>query len=366
MDINLPLSPPVNNNIQISLHDRLDAVVFEKIRVANTQLDTRLTLQEKIINKYRKDAEKTHAHQAQVLKREVKKIRQKKPDYVFDDSDVSSSRSRQMTEGSRQRCLSEPSNLCYCRRYYAHHFNVRDTTRDEKKQNNSKKAEPVDFFNLKLRLYFLNVMNKEYENTKLRHSDGDEYLQHVKEHGFEPFGSSKPLQDSKLQDSFDRSRNSRFFSQTSLDYESDDVFESSHDSFKGLRVKREQAEREKPTELLSSLQESDTELQEIKEATEGQTNNLYEQDNVTVDCSGKKNGQTDANESNICEQSLDNHLPKLNVSLTDVRRNQRRKGNRKVKRRSFIGSGSEAEKEYNESERRKSKHAFEKIFAGLL
>lgn len=340
MDINLPLSPPVNNSIQISLNDRLDAITFEKIRVANTQLDTRLSIQEKIINKYRKDVERTHVQQAQRLKREVKKIRQKKPDYVYDDSEISTTKSRQSSETGRQRCHSEPSKLCYCRRYYSHHYNVRDPTRDDKKNKESKKTGPEDFFNLKLRLYFVNVMSKAYVKTKVTDDVEEDYLQHYHHQECDHYERSKHTSDSQLYSSLNRSRNSRFFTQASLDYESDDVFETSYKNFKdaGNKGECQATEASKADDSLSSVAECDKEISESADDRKG-----------------------DSHEGDCLEHRRE-RLPKL--TSTDIKLRKHR--NRKIKRRSFIGSGSDAEIQHNENERRKSKHAFEKIFAGLL
>ena len=159
MEINLPIDPPVNNNIQSTVYDKLDQIAFERIRVANNQLDTRLTIQEKILNKHRKDVERVHTHQAERLKREVRKIRQKKPDYVYDDSDVSTSRSRAPVDTGRKRCMSEPPcNLSYCRRYYAHHYNIGSDKKTETEEATGPPKKRNDFFNTAFRLYFINIM----------------------------------------------------------------------------------------------------------------------------------------------------------------------------------------------------------------
>ncbi|XP_053379294.1 uncharacterized protein LOC128548461 [Mercenaria mercenaria] len=319
MDINLPMSAPVNNNIQSSLCDRLDAIVFEKIRVANTQLDTRLSIQEKIINKYRQDVEKIHAHQAQRLKREVKKIRKKKPDYVLDDSDINTSRSRNTTETGRQRCLSEPSSLSYCRRYYSHHYNVKDTSREDKKHTDAKKSSDNDFFNMKLRLYYVNMMNNVHQKTHLEHDTPSEYR----------------LSNTDHPDNFDRSRHTPNVTQTSIDEEKDDVFAESHNSFRTV----------KETYVFDQINEKDQQvLQECK-------NSGKHQEAGFINAAGLRNGEIKDGVANMS---------------WDRTRDQRRSKCRKAKRKSVIGSGSEEEMEYNEAERRKSKHAFEKIFAGLL
>lgn len=422
MDINLPLSPPVNNNIQTSIHDRLDAIVLERIRVANTQLDTRLSLQDKLIEKYRRDVEKVHTQQTRRLKREVKKIRQKKPNYIFDDSDISISKSRITAEGS-QRCLSEPpSNLSYCRRYYSHHYNVTDTSRVDKKAPSGKKTGSNDFFNLKMRMYFLNVMTHAYHNTHLQDDPPIEYR-----HSFRDTNTAD-------YNSLDQSRLSQFFAQTSIDEDNDSVFDNSHSNFKraeetsryklehrnnaeqavstdqyGDSVSRQQyhnsESRERQTDRVVRMCEhdGDNETATIDESKE----HMLVADNDNQNCRSHHNDEhvRVADHSSNAEYSNDSYVrtnrsdrdnnaeytqdsyvrinaadhgnnndrsrataseSRVNIPCIRLRGYQRRNRDRKGPRRSMSGSNSEDVNQQIEAEQRKSKHAFEKIFAGLV
>ncbi|XP_060586590.1 uncharacterized protein LOC132742258 [Ruditapes philippinarum] len=324
MDINLPMSPPVNNNIQSSLCDRLDAVVFEKMRVVNTQLDARLTLQEKIINKYRRDVEKIHARQTRKIKREVRQIRQKKPDYVCDDSDISTSRSQNTVGTSRQRCLSEPSNLSYCRRYYSHHFNVKEPEKEDKKDKDGKKQGPTDFFNMRMRLYFVNMMNNIRQRTHLHHDIPDDLS----------YTNRDRL------DSNDLNLHSHFLPKLP------------HNANANYDIHEEK-------EICGAQQDEPNEEITIHSVKEEDDENVFNEDDQITDFGGMPVlAKTDI----IHENPRDINA---NKSWDGNRRRHRSKGG-KSRRRSILGSGSEEEVVYNETERRKAKHAFEKIFAGLL
>lgn len=313
MDINLPVDPPVNNNIQSTVYDKLDQVAFERIRVANTLLDTRLSIQEKIINKYRKDVERVHAHQMQRLRREARKIREKKPNYVFDDSDISTSRSRAEDEIGRKRCLSEPpSNLSYCKRYYSHHYNLKydKDKRNEKEETSNPKKKGNDFFNLAFRLYFINMM-------KNGHGAGNT--------------ESEPLQSDDLGKSLDSSmmtsprrcpdigeRGYPYNAQSSVEEkeEEEDVFMASHTSL--------------PSNL-GSLRASDSTdcLADIQETSK----------------------ETQASETCKPERRME-------------RRERNSDGDQKIRRRKSMAT--ELDKANYSRGLRKTKNAFEKLFAGLL
>lgn len=158
MDVNLPLDPPVNNNLQATLYDKIDAITFEKIRVANTQLNSRLEIQERILNKYRKEAEKIHDNQYRKIHREFIKIHRKRPDYV-DDFEYGRTKHDSESKLSKARSLSETSDCSsYCRRYYSHHFHIKDREK-EKEGDLKKKRIENDYFNARLRCFFLNMVN---------------------------------------------------------------------------------------------------------------------------------------------------------------------------------------------------------------
>lgn len=303
MDINLPIDPPVNNNIQTNVYDKLDQVAFEKTRVANSQLDSRLSIQERIINKYRKDVERVHSHQMQRLRREAKKIREKRPDYVYDDSDTSTSRSRAAADLGRKRCLSEPpSNLSYCRRYYSHHFNLRDDTKTDKDDKASQQKGGNDYCNIALRLYFFNMMNtgKNHISSDLEPLDNEDLGKSL--------DSALPVLPSY--DSPKCQRSQSLNAQSSVDEsDHDDIFAASHNTFKST---------------LDTLKQKGSvdRLSELKET-------------VTV-----------------------------TSSTEDPEKDLRKKRNNKHKRRRSRATDVDIAK-YNTG-LTKTKHAFEKLFAGLL
>ena len=155
MDVNLPVNAPVNNSLQASLLNRIDAITFERIRVANSQLNSRLEIQEKILNKYRKDAEKLHDNQYRKIHKEFRKIRKKRPDYV-DDFEYGRTRHDSESKLSKPRSLSETSDCSYCTRYYSHHFNIKERPKNKEE---TKKPVENDYFNARLRCFFMNMVN---------------------------------------------------------------------------------------------------------------------------------------------------------------------------------------------------------------
>jgi hypothetical protein len=82
MDFNFPVSPPVNNLIVPDVYDRLDAAVTARTRVANRQLDTKLRMQERVIDKYRGDAEDNHKKEAMKVKEDMARFKVKLPDFM--------------------------------------------------------------------------------------------------------------------------------------------------------------------------------------------------------------------------------------------------------------------------------------------
>ena len=174
MDVNLPMHPPVNNNLQASLYDKIDAVMFERIRVANTQLNSRLEIQEKILNKYRKEATRKHNSQYRKIHKEIRKIHHKKPDYA-DDFDYGRSRHESESKLSKPRSLSEPSDCgSYCRRYYSHHYNIKDPAKVREEEEMKRKPVKDDYFNARMRCFFMNMVN--YANNSNSYSQA--FLEH--------------------------------------------------------------------------------------------------------------------------------------------------------------------------------------------
>lgn len=71
--------PPVNNFLQPDIYNRLDAETIERTRVANTQLGERLRAQERLLSKYRLDAERYHSREKARLRVELLRITDKLP-----------------------------------------------------------------------------------------------------------------------------------------------------------------------------------------------------------------------------------------------------------------------------------------------
>lgn len=168
MDINLPIQHPVNNNIQLTIYDKLDADIFKKTSTINTQLNTRLSIHETELNRNRRGIEKAYIQETDGLKREFQKIRIKKPNYVFDDSDISTSKCKKSNANGQQRCLR------YCSEFssnhtFAQHYSLTDGSRVSKFKKTLKEKCKNDFFNMRYRFYFLHV-NKSKQTTRLNHN----------------------------------------------------------------------------------------------------------------------------------------------------------------------------------------------------
>ncbi|KAH3790147.1 hypothetical protein DPMN_168342 [Dreissena polymorpha] len=307
MDINLPLEPPVNNKIQPTIYDKVNQMVFEKIKVANKQLNSRLEIHDKIIEKHRKDIERTHLQQTERLKREAVKIREKKPDYVYEESESGFSRTR--AEAGLARSLSDSnSNASYCRRYYSHHYHLKDDTKKDK-GNAQKKDSNLDFFNFKLRLYYLHTHNA-LEQTKARSDE---------------FDFSKTVGGNNAT-APDISPREDYYTQSSVDEgEGGDVFDSSHDSFKtGISKLKHQS--------LNCLAGSSEHNAENPEHTSENPEEAF--------------------------LSSDVHMqPRRHLLRRESERARRRRRKRAI---------SDSQSENLEVNRRKSRLAFEKIFNGLL
>jgi len=315
MDINLPMDPPVNNAMQLSLCDKLDAMVFERTKVANTQLKTRLAIHDKVIDKHRKDIEKAIANQSQRLQREAQMIRKKKPDYVFDEQEASYSRTR--AEASRPRSLSDSGpNLSYCRRYYSHHFHIKDETK--KKDDTDKKNGPNDYFNMRLRLLF--VMSNRLEPIQ---------RQETKEH-------LCPLK--------------------SGDANNIDTLENVHTEFPLNPELRSQL----------SVEESDNEdvFSQSLDSTLRRDYSKLKLKHTSLPCLAERS------EADISKPNAESTSPtdrRKTVDLTDqemLRRYMKR--NKKKRRRRHQNYISDTQSENLEMDRRRTKQAFEKIFNGVL
>ena len=231
MDVNLPMHPPVNNNLQASLYDKIDALMFERIRVANTQLNSRLEIQEKILNKYKKEATRKHDSQYKKIHKEIRKIHKKKPDYA-DDFEYGRSRHESESKLSKPRSLSEPSDCgSYCRRYYSHHYNIKDPAKIREEEELKRKPVKDDYFNARMRCFFLNMVNYANNNnsqTFLDHddnvlSDNDSVDGNDKNFLHESFNTLQQLDEEEIFVHPDASSNSNAL-RSSLRNVNDDIF----------------------------------------------------------------------------------------------------------------------------------------------
>ncbi|KAK3597852.1 hypothetical protein CHS0354_029426 [Potamilus streckersoni] len=171
MECNLPLYPPVNNLIQPTLYDKLNTIVFERTRAVNSHLKTRQMIQEKVINKHQRDVERVYKKETRKMKGEIVKIRYKCPSSLDGiDANLKNRDSDGSKDGGRLRSLSESSDSTYCKRYYAHHFNIKE---NKPKENQQPKSFKNDFFNAKLRCFFVNCLASTYRPAR------DEYLDDV-------------------------------------------------------------------------------------------------------------------------------------------------------------------------------------------
>ncbi|XP_059157250.1 uncharacterized protein LOC131941774 [Physella acuta] len=79
MNMNNVNPPPINNALQPDIYNRLDAETIERTRVANNQLHMRLMLEERVINKYRHEAERIILQEKSRVAQELTRITRKLP-----------------------------------------------------------------------------------------------------------------------------------------------------------------------------------------------------------------------------------------------------------------------------------------------
>ena len=127
--------PPVNNACMPDIYNKLDADTIEKTRVVNSLLDVRLRIQEKVLAKYQTAAELRYSKERDRVKRELRKISRRLPNY----SDIPHLESK-IIKYKRRKSLNkhdcvfttEPKGLNgipaekddrpYCDRYFTHHL----------------------------------------------------------------------------------------------------------------------------------------------------------------------------------------------------------------------------------------------------
>lgn len=127
--------PPVNNACMPDIYNKLDAETIEKTRVVNSLLDVRLSIQEKVLNKYQIAAERRYTKERDKVKTELRKISRRLPNY----SDIPHLEAK-IVKYKRRKCINkhdcvfttEPIGINgvaterdgrpFCDRYFSHHL----------------------------------------------------------------------------------------------------------------------------------------------------------------------------------------------------------------------------------------------------
>ncbi|KAK3093132.1 hypothetical protein FSP39_011524 [Pinctada imbricata] len=82
--VGLPLGPPpINNACLPTVYDKLDADARERVRVINGLLDHRLKVQTKILDKYKRDANRVYARERAVVENDLRRTLHRLP-YMSD------------------------------------------------------------------------------------------------------------------------------------------------------------------------------------------------------------------------------------------------------------------------------------------
>ncbi|CAL1540055.1 unnamed protein product [Lymnaea stagnalis] len=120
-------APPINDALQPDIFSRLDAEVIERTRVANTQLDMRLHLQENIIRKHRHEAERCLLTEKSRVVDDLNRITSRMPAMArIQDFDDKFFTRRSTTDPSHLRHKknyeSEKNEGPICERCYIHHM----------------------------------------------------------------------------------------------------------------------------------------------------------------------------------------------------------------------------------------------------
>ncbi|KAK0059785.1 hypothetical protein Bpfe_010644 [Biomphalaria pfeifferi] len=130
MNLNSFSAPPVNNALQPDIYNKLDAEVIERTRVANNQLAMRLLLEEKIINKYRNEAERIILLEKTRVAKDLNRISQTLPamarirdfDEQFFPRGTDRPTSHLKFKRKKKNYLAEKNDDVICHRCYIHHM----------------------------------------------------------------------------------------------------------------------------------------------------------------------------------------------------------------------------------------------------
>ncbi|OWF41543.1 hypothetical protein KP79_PYT11871 [Mizuhopecten yessoensis] len=131
-------APPVNNACVPDIYNKLDADAIEKTRVVNALLDKRLMVQEKVLTKYKHQAEVFYKRQKERVSQELRKVQRKLPSMAdFHPSVQTSTRIKKLrmvqshvhtpvgfttTPREIKGIPAEKDNRPFCGRFFSHHL----------------------------------------------------------------------------------------------------------------------------------------------------------------------------------------------------------------------------------------------------
>ncbi|KAK3780649.1 hypothetical protein RRG08_028097 [Elysia crispata] len=111
--------PPVNNALLPDIYNKLDAGTIEKTRVANTVLDIRLNVEQKLIAKYRREAQRMLQSQKVSAVADLSRIAQKLPSELGEPLLDSFRTGKRL---SQRGYMTEKNEEIICHRCYIHHL----------------------------------------------------------------------------------------------------------------------------------------------------------------------------------------------------------------------------------------------------
>ncbi|XP_067680942.1 uncharacterized protein [Haliotis asinina] len=123
MGSNSNSAPPVNNALLPDIYNKLDADLQERTRVINTQLDKRLSMQERVLNKYRRAAERLYNEEAIRVRQDLVKINKKLPAIGNIRNFCLGYISRKKKHHRKRKGIPEERiEMPFCERHFIHHL----------------------------------------------------------------------------------------------------------------------------------------------------------------------------------------------------------------------------------------------------
>ncbi|KAJ8309109.1 hypothetical protein KUTeg_013983 [Tegillarca granosa] len=128
-------APAINNACLPNIIDKLDADTVEKVRVINSMLYHRLNVQEKIIEKYKKESIKTILKEKERLNHDLRKIAKRSPSIPDVRYLMCHFKNRKKLPGLKFKSFAtEPQDMkgfqtekecrLFCDRFYTHHIHT--------------------------------------------------------------------------------------------------------------------------------------------------------------------------------------------------------------------------------------------------